>query len=1413
MKRHSCCLFLVVVLEIGAMCVHAAAWNPTGTWNYRIINGAAEICSDGGPVVTPSPIGTVNIPATIDGYPVVSIGDNAFHAVNGITDVFIPDGVINIGRHAFDYCRLLSGITIPDSVMTISSSAFAHCNALSDTNGIAIVKGIFYYYGEEESVTVPEAVTTIGAYAFAGCDNLSSVAIPSSVTNIGEQAFSHCGRLAEVKIPNSVVCIEDGAFAYCSGVTNFVVSEDNPYCKSERGLILSKDGKTLLEGVNGKVSIPDGVTCIRKEAFLGRRELTSVSIPASVTNIEESAFADCGRLESIVVAEENLCYLSREGLLLSKDGKNLLRGICGDVTIPDGVTRIAECAFQGCGGLNSLTIPDGVTEASPSVFDGCTGLRSLTFRGDVPQCERCFPWGNIKRVMFPLEFAVNWLSLCETYGIEEIYPIELLDKEIKEEVVDGHTWRFYDGGGGAVICAGKLEPAVLLGDVVDRIKIPEVLGGLPVTEIGCAAFSGLSVLESVDVPCSVTNIADYAFYMCGGVDRVILPSALQSIGAYAFAYCGKLSEVVFGEPSSLVRVGKSAFQGCRLLAKSDFRLPESVVEVGENINNFMKVQYLGGHVYGLVTFDSGRVYIVTNDLTIAEKAALTIEPGVVLKFLPDVSFKVSPTATLNANGTRAQPIVFTSYRDDENGGDSNGDGDATHPSGGDWQGIIVEGSANLRHCRAMYGGPYNETGILETSVEGTLNLDACIVAHSAYDGIWNWSGSVVVKNTVVFDTGWATAPYRGLKNEFVNCVFYGNDVGVNYWQGWEGTPIYRNCVFANCFNGWCGLGSQTYGDPPDAVNVANCLFWNPKDYGPQECGVVGAHGNVWGDPCFRDAEKLDFRTKKGSACIDMGDSSSAPELDFNGQPRSEAADIGIYEAVGDGYVALNDLAVVDVEFEVSTRRGTGNEAGEVSAHVGDMIRVTYKVVNVGAKPVSGAWRDKVSLVLAESYLVDSVDLGVVVSEGVLGVGATNTFSAAFFIPPKADCYGGKWYVRVDGNVERDVFEGANVSNNASKSETVVAVTIPVGNVSGVNRGRAAKDAPACVKFMLDGAMPMVAKIDAPAGTVVYIGNDFVPDVAKNLHSANVTIGENGGVVGISSNVKSVCFVIESSSPSGIDFSITIEPVSMAVQSVSPATLPSSGVNSLIVEGANFADVREVALVSPDGGDALVAPATVVVPPLMAALARYHSTNLTAFASPTRLWTKVDCSRLSPGTAYSVAVIATNGVRATLADAVVVTGASGVPKLNARFEMPKTVRRGRTVMTYIHYENVGNADMPVPIFKVRSDGQVFNVDGQLFSNQVEVVGLSSRSPLGVLRPGEKHRMEIPMTVLTKDKTVRSSFIYGAISNINAHENLNLFTVTKSGWYMKLQTKVKHCMTNSVGSLARHGPISMNGLVSF
>ena len=89
-------------------------------FSYRVENGKAIITSYGGKATL------VTVPATLEGYPVVAIGERAFENTP-VAAVILPEGLEAVGWFAFYGCKDLHDVTIPSSVNSIGYAVFDGC--------------------------------------------------------------------------------------------------------------------------------------------------------------------------------------------------------------------------------------------------------------------------------------------------------------------------------------------------------------------------------------------------------------------------------------------------------------------------------------------------------------------------------------------------------------------------------------------------------------------------------------------------------------------------------------------------------------------------------------------------------------------------------------------------------------------------------------------------------------------------------------------------------------------------------------------------------------------------------------------------------------------------------------------------------------------------------------------------------------------------------------------------------------------------------------------------------------------------------------------------------------------------------------------------------------------------------------
>ncbi len=258
----------------------------------------------------------ITVPGTLNGMPVVGIGNSAFSGKTAITSVTLPDGITYLDDGAFAGCSLLADISLPDSVETIGNGCLYQCSAL-------------------ESITLPESLMTLGESVFSGNANLETVVMKNNVTTMGSNIFYNCFSLSSVTLSTRLEAISNSAFYNCSSLEH--------------------------------ITIPDSVASIGTAAF-GGSHLQSIDIPGSVETIGNYAFNGLGTLTSVTL---------HDGLKTISDGAFVTSGVTA-ITIPKTVTYIGLNAFAGCNGLSSVTIRGAATNLGSGAFAGCPGLHKVT---------------------------------------------------------------------------------------------------------------------------------------------------------------------------------------------------------------------------------------------------------------------------------------------------------------------------------------------------------------------------------------------------------------------------------------------------------------------------------------------------------------------------------------------------------------------------------------------------------------------------------------------------------------------------------------------------------------------------------------------------------------------------------------------------------------------------------------------------------------------------------------------------------------------------------------------------------------------------------------------------------------------------------------------------------------------------
>lgn len=191
--------------------------------------------------------------------------------------------------------------------------------------------------------------TTLTIAGFLNGDDLRTLRDMAGCDNEGKAT---AGQLSDIDLSGAQIA--EGGKAYAEGhftQTNVV-------------------GKAMLASCEKlkRIVLPLQTTKIEADAFRNCSSLHTIEVPTLVESIETSA--GCTALTEINVQAGNSHYSSKDGVLLSGDGKNILwfpMGKKGEYTLPSTVTTVGDYAFRNCR-IETFRFADGLTSIGKYAF-------------------------------------------------------------------------------------------------------------------------------------------------------------------------------------------------------------------------------------------------------------------------------------------------------------------------------------------------------------------------------------------------------------------------------------------------------------------------------------------------------------------------------------------------------------------------------------------------------------------------------------------------------------------------------------------------------------------------------------------------------------------------------------------------------------------------------------------------------------------------------------------------------------------------------------------------------------------------------------------------------------------------------------------------------------------------------------
>ena len=212
------------------------------------------------------------------------------------------------------------------------------------------------------------------------------------VVMIDEQAFWNCYEIEEINIPDSVDTIQDEAINGCFGLKRITLGKKVDFIGTGNfALCDSLEEINVVDGSERYMS-KEGVLYSKNNIWLlkypGGKSNTEFVVEKEVSVIQDEAFSDSRNLIKIIIENDD-CEIGIGAFYACKSLET--------VKLPGNLKIIPSNAFFNCMSLKEISIPKSVELIEEGAFEACTSLKKINYNGSSED------WNKIN-------FKRNWNS-------------------------------------------------------------------------------------------------------------------------------------------------------------------------------------------------------------------------------------------------------------------------------------------------------------------------------------------------------------------------------------------------------------------------------------------------------------------------------------------------------------------------------------------------------------------------------------------------------------------------------------------------------------------------------------------------------------------------------------------------------------------------------------------------------------------------------------------------------------------------------------------------------------------------------------------------------------------------------------------------------------------------------------------